>query len=338
MKKYSVVFVLLIIFSANADSQNLISNPSFEKKVGGGCNIQFSGLGFDDPLLQPNECGIKDWYSVSGTPDAYWYNALNYPSNAYTKYIYPHSDSVCVGGVFYFGDSMREMPQGKLIKPLIANHHYQFSMYVQLYDTIYANDAGKLVGINSFSALFTDTALPFSVNYLPIQKYTPQVQINTMVTDTQHWVLLMDTFIAVGGEQFVSIGNFKTDAQTQTQLVQTVNSSLPKAAYYFIDDVSLIDLDEVGIEEVEKNKLIVYPNPANEWLTINDNWLTINTIEITDVLGRVMVSLSNHINQQIKNSFTQQLQIDVSILPNGIYFIKTIDVKGNQLNAKFVKE
>ncbi|MFM2226584.1 MAG: hypothetical protein RJA07_2786 [Bacteroidota bacterium] len=95
-----------------------------------------------------------------------------------------------------------------------------------------------------------------------------------------------------------------------------------------------------GFEDVVANKdqLVVYPNPTNEWLTINDKWLTINTIEITDMLGRVMVSLSNHINQQIKNSSTQPLQIDVSTLPNGIYFIKTIDVKGNQLNAKFVKE
>jgi hypothetical protein len=33
-----------------------------------------------------------------------------------------------------------------------------------------------------------------------------------MVTDTQHWVLLQDTFVAAGGEQYVSIGNFKTDA------------------------------------------------------------------------------------------------------------------------------
>jgi hypothetical protein len=50
-----------------------------------------------------------------------------------------------------------------------------------------------------------------------------------------------------------------------------------------------------------------------------------------DVLGRVVF-------QQIDKSSTQQLQIDVSTLPSGIYFIKTTDVNGNQLNGKFVKQ
>jgi hypothetical protein len=238
------------------------------------------------------------------------------------------------------GQITREIIEGKLTKPLIADHHYQFSMYVQLFDTIYGNviDIGKIVGVNSFSAVFTDTIIP-SHNYLPITNYKPQVQINQMVTDTQHWVLLMDTFLAKGGEQFVSIGNFKPDSLIQYQLVDSIRN-LAIASYYFMDDVSLIDLDEVGIEEVGKGKLEIYPNPVSQSLVISHQSL-VNTIEITDLLGRVMLS-SEHLeqasNQQINKLSTQQLQLDVSALPNGIYFIKATDVNGNVMNSKFVKQ
>ncbi|MFM2224971.1 MAG: hypothetical protein RJA07_1173 [Bacteroidota bacterium] len=93
----------------------------------------------------------------------------------------------------------------------------------------------------------------------------------------------------------------------------------------------------VGIEQLtfENGQLEVYPNPCMEKLLVmSDKSRTfgiVNTIEVTDVLGRVVI-------QQIKNSSTQQIQIDVSGLSNGLYFIKATDIKGNVMNAKFVKE
>ncbi|MEY4875258.1 MAG: hypothetical protein RL708_407 [Bacteroidota bacterium] len=87
-----------------------------------------------------------------------------------------------------------------------------------------------------------------------------------------------------------------------------------------------------GVEQLvnDNEKLVVYPNPVSQSIVISHQSL-VNTIEITDVLGRVVF-------QQIKNSLTQQIQIDVSSLSNGIYFIKAIDKNGNVMNAKFVKE
>jgi hypothetical protein len=51
-----------------------------------------------------------------------------------------------------------------------------------------------------------------------------------------------------------------------------------------------------------------------------------------DVLGRVMVSYSTL--QRGLGVF----EINVSELQQGIYFIKAKDEKGNQLNAKFIKQ
>jgi hypothetical protein len=232
--------------------------------------------------------------------------------------------------------------EGKLSMPLIAGHKYQFGIWIQLYDTIYAweGDIGKIYGINSFSAYFSNTIIPFAGyngNNLPIQSYTPQVQIWQMVTDTQHWVLLQDTFVAEGGEQYVSIGNFKTDAQIQTQLVDSIRN-LPAAAYYFYDDVSLIDITPNGVEEIGVSKLEVYPNPASQSIVISHQSL-VNAIEVTDLLGRTCIipplqGFESRSNREGKGD----LLINVETLPQGIYFIKATDTNGNISVGKFVKE
>ncbi|MEY4877145.1 MAG: hypothetical protein RL708_2294, partial [Bacteroidota bacterium] len=98
------------------------------------------------------------------------------------------------------------------------------------------------------------------------------------------------------------------------------------------DTSACYTVGNVGVEQLTagSNQLMVYPNPASQSLVIRHQSL-VNTIEVTDVLGRIVF-------QQIKNSLTQQIQIDVSTLSNGIYFIKATDTNGNVMNGKFVKE
>ena len=89
----------------------------------------------------------------------------------------------------------------------------------------------------------------------------------------------------------------------------------------------------VGIEQItlEDGQLTVYPNPCNDKLTVSSIQFTVNTIEVTDVLGRTCFI------PPCKGG-KGDLSIDISTLSSGIYFIKAIDEKGNVLNAKFVKD
>ena len=89
--------------------------------------------------------------------------------------------------------------------------------------------------------------------------------------------------------------------------------------------------DGVG-DVVTKNGLIVYPNPASQSLVISHKSL-VNTMEIKDILGRTCISILNH-----KSDSDNIRNINIEFLPSGIYFIKATDEKGNQLNAKFIKQ
>ena len=72
---------------------------------------------------------------------------------------------------------------------------------------------------------------------------------------------------------------------------------------------------------------MIYPNPTNSILYITDKnrQLRNANIEIKNTLGQVVyVGVYSH-------------QIDVSALPQGIYFI-TINKKDNKQTIKFVKD
>ncbi|MFM2226596.1 MAG: hypothetical protein RJA07_2798 [Bacteroidota bacterium] len=322
MKKY-ILLITFLCSSAQLFSQNLILNPGFEEVSGSGCGFHGFSLGFSDAIIQPMACGIKNWIPISYSPDPWWTRGYDFPANYCSKYIYPHTDSVAVGGSYYYKavNNLREIIGGKLTQPLIKNHHYQFSIYVQLFDTSKWNDVGKIVGINSFDALFTDTSLGY-LGVFPMGKYIPQIQINQMVTDTQHWVQLVDTFIANGGEQFVSIGNFKTDSQTQFILVDS-QSNLPEVAYYFIDDVSLIDITPLGIDEVGISKIEVYPNPTDKEINVEYKDIEANSkFIIYNYLGKEIIT------KLIINKYGI-LNIDANQFANGLYLYQIVSEGGN---------
>ena len=94
----------------------------------------------------------------------------------------------------------------------------------------------------------------------------------------------------------------------------------------FVDTFS-IDICSSIDKEIIDNSLYIYPNPANNYITI-ESTETINKIEILDITGK---------NVQIYQGF-QTLDtlrsIDIFTLKKGIYFIKINDSK----IVKFVKQ
>lgn len=220
------------MFSPANAQLNLVRNGSFELR-----------LGCPSSSDQLDSCAF--WFNPNNaSPD--YYNAcspyIGVPSHAG---LYQQAKTgAAYTGVFTFAGSGngREYIEGSLIHPLQAGRKYCVSFYVNLMNNmIYATDA--------FGAYLSNDTLRNDTNslYFPVQ---PQVENPTgnIITDTLNWTLISGEFIATGGERYITIGSFKPNAATN---FDTTAWGIDARAYYYIDDVSVIDCDPS-----------VYPSPA----------------------------------------------------------------------------
>lgn len=83
-----------------------------------------------------------------------------------------------------------------------------------------------------------------------------------------------------------------------------------------------LDVIGVGMDEIGKIGVMIYPNPSKDKLNIVTNGI-LNKVTITDFSGKVVFSGSNK-------------SIDISSYSNGVYFVKVETTQGIS-NTKFVK-
>jgi len=120
-------------------------------------------------------------------------------------------------------------------------HEYCVSFYVSVAEEFkYVVD-----GIGLY--LSVDSAVDYTIN--TNLSFVPQISnlAGNIIYDTLNWVQISGTYIANGGEKYLTIGNFNDDINT---LVDSTSGTL-MGAYLFIDDVSVVDCT-VGINEIER--------------------------------------------------------------------------------------
>ena len=105
-----------------------------------------------------------------------------------------------------------------------------------------------------------------------IESYQPQVRYEgDFITDKQGWTRVSGSFVAQGGERFLSIGNFDKYEETETLFVPGggVNpwhsDVYWSCSAYFIDDVSVVPDSITSVHEVTdlESSYKLYPNPNN---------------------------------------------------------------------------
>lgn len=80
------------------------------------------------------------------------------------------------------------------------------------------------------------------------------------------------------------------------------------------------------VQEKEKNKLILYPNPATN--IINIAFKDIQQVSITDVTGRLLL------NRQLGG--ISNTQLNISSIGKGIFFVRVISKDGSSETKKLV--
>jgi hypothetical protein len=87
-------------------------------------------------------------------------------------------------------------------------------------------------------------------------------------------------------------------------------------------------------QTITKPSISVYPNPANETVTISGNNISADnvTIQIMDITGRILLQkVANTYNQNLNASF------DIKALSSGMYFV-TLTTETQKFATKIVKE
>lgn len=242
MKKISLIAVLCA-FGQLTQAQNLVNNPSFENTASNCAN--FGGEGFSADLASTwnsansnaagDSCSSPDLFapcntvfgiSVTGMPD----NELGWQqARTGTRYV----------GIITYDplSNYREYIQGSTSVPLVAGQQYCVSMFVSRGDNV--PFATNNMGVYFSNTEYMRNACPGNslINVTPQLNYTC-----APITDTTNWVRLQWNYTAVGGERYLTIGNFFNNANTT--VVNLGGGGLNPYAYYYIDDVSIVASNE----------------------------------------------------------------------------------------------
>ncbi len=239
VKRLTMVSLLVFIKSvcplliAAQSPYNLVPNYSFE----------YDSVCTNFNLYSPSPL----WYSTSSatvggnmsgcfsscTPNP----CCGVPINIYSEgYQYARTGN-SYGNEFFIHQNRRGYLQSQLTSPLIAGQCYYAEFFVNLVNSasLLVNNVSMLVSVNAVSQ--GHTYLPIIANAQIEQYGNPIVKI-----DTLYWTKIAAIFVAQGGEKYVTIGNFKSDANTDT-----ASSNIPfsyRDAQYNIDDVSVMAIDQ----------------------------------------------------------------------------------------------
>ncbi|MBK8846790.1 MAG: T9SS type A sorting domain-containing protein [Bacteroidetes bacterium] len=237
MKKV-LLFNFLIYCDYCLAQQNLVPNWSFEDTLNCGQTV------YPQMVCSP-------WFNpTNSTPDYFtpYYlipcgTQLNYPGVGYQ--VAKSGEAYC--GLFCWEqNNQREYIEVALSDSLQAGKKYKISFWASTADA--ANyQVDKLGAALTKDSLFALGA--GNINFIP--------QINSiggiLLTDTMNWFQINGEYIAAGGEKFITIGNFYDNSNTQVDSIYPNNVNF-YAAYYFIDDVSVVEDTSLSINVIGLNK------------------------------------------------------------------------------------
>ena len=181
--------------------------------------------------------------------------------------------------------------------------------------------------ITKFDAYFSNDSLLYTSPDLYKIPVNPQIQYSSRIDDTLNWVEITVNFTAVGGERFLTIGNFQ-EGNLCDSLSTNVSTFLCCFAYYYIDDVSLEEDTITSIQEIPKTDFTIYPNPAKATIQISSQQI-LQEINVLDLRSKMML--------QVQPAKTNAV-LDISSLDNGIYIVQCRFKNGEVLYRKLVVE
>lgn len=321
MKKQKLILLACccLIWNAFFSQTNLVPNPSFETYTT--CPNNASQVNYATSWNNP----------TTGTPD-YFNSCANGTSGVSVPVNYIGNQSpengVAYAGLFAYdsygqlpGQSYREYLQAQLTTTLTAGTKYYVTFYASLADS--CKYALSVMGVYFSVGQITRTDFDAFT-------FTPQIAntIGNILSNKMTWYKISGNFIAVGGENYVTIGNFKNDNNTDTVKVSNYSGFNQDftSAYYYIDNVcisadSLTCNTLIGIQSYNGiDNLNVYSN--NNVLYLKGITEDLN-VEIYGIEGNLVMK---------QRADRLENEINLSHFNSGVYIIKINSRNQQQVN------
>ncbi|MBP7244271.1 MAG: T9SS type A sorting domain-containing protein [Bacteroidia bacterium] len=298
-----IAFILVFFNLPLAEAQiNLVPNPSFEDTLN--CD-SFHFNQVSSPWFTPTNCTPDYFYGISPTCGN---SAFQNPSGFQLPL-----DGISYVGIYLAmpltGIGTREYITTELLDTLISGKNYKLEFFISRANAFY-------LATDDIGAYLSQQAPNGSgCFYLPLIPQIENPQGN-IITDSTNWTSISGIYNAVGGEKYLTIGNFKDSSVTTIIDADNGNGDYQNA-YYYIDKVSLISLDSLqGIQPSNDVSLLldIFPTVTN-----SGSLITINIKSEEQVVAQVYSS-DGRLNKNLV--FTNGTNyLNTSGMNAGLYFI-----------------
>ncbi len=220
-----ILTIAVVILSLALRSQNLVQNGSFEDKTFCPSNYNLQSLTV-----------IKNWEQLNeGTPD--YFNTcaskVGIPENMFGNQPTFQGEGYAGMAVYSPGKrNYREYLNSKLTRPLSAGEMVCIEMRIS------PADYCRYV-VDGFGLLLSKNKPTQERMYCVNEKPTLQNPRLNMLDENDTWLLVSDIYVAKGGEQYVTIGNFNQDRDMKI-LHRTAEMGAKENntwAYIYVDEV-----------------------------------------------------------------------------------------------------
>lgn len=193
-----------------------------------------------------------------------------------------------------------------LLEPLVAGTEYCFSLHLSLAD--------RSAYRTTWLGVVLTEQFPSACNGVDtlIWRNEAQLVFNTSEVDTSAWSLHSGSFVATGGESFVTIGHYAGMLDPDTVFFGA--TTLPaQMAVYYMDALELAPC-AVSVEENYETSLRSVYDPTSRSLSIIGPLNTIWTrVVLLDTAGRVVYSHPGGLGT---------VQMELGAISEGIYIVR----------------
>lgn len=270
-------------------AQNLVPNPGFEEYD----TCQAHEFGVNGPL---------QWFRTNGTPD-YLQACLPYgnfqglPMNFFT-YQEPFEGASCAGIQTYHQnglDQQREWFMASLLEPLVPGQVYYCSFRANAAFGGNHTYPQQWLANDKVGMRFTTLPMPaWNVgDPFPVPPNHAHILYTQILSDTVDWTLVCGSFVADSAYQYVMIGQFFSNALTDT--LQFSPEGIPwywlPRAYTLVDEVCVTASPEgcdmgQGVGDAQAEGPVLFPNPAQDRLIVGQRAGA--DVQVLDAVGRVL--------------------------------------------------